>query len=129
TLLQLLVSLSMFEVLFHSWQKLPFTCSYIPGQRPLVGLVGGYIGMLCAVVPDLGIKELTYAGTEAQLRRTAAGDAGHADSENSDSGSHARVRGGGVYPADLGGRTAGGGGSAVSGAAPAGIARAADGGM
>jgi len=126
TTLQVLISLSMFEVLFHSWQKLPFTCSYIPGQRPLVGIVGGYIGMLCAVVPilsvmiaaagrawflfpfylplfgglyiwlrrlrregwgeakliyedlpavvtDLGIKELTYAGTEAQLRRTAAG--------------------------------------------------------
>jgi hypothetical protein len=124
-ILQLLISLSMFEVLFHSWQKLPFTCSYIPGQRPLVGIVGGYIAVLCAVVPilsimigassrawflfpfyllsfgglyiwlrgmrregwgeakliyedwpavvtDLGIKELTYAGTEAQLRRTAA---------------------------------------------------------
>jgi predicted RNA-binding Zn-ribbon protein involved in translation (DUF1610 family) len=28
---------------------------------------------LPAVVTDLGIKELTYAGTEAQLRRTAAG--------------------------------------------------------
>jgi putative ABC transport system permease protein len=182
TMLQLLVSLSMFEVLFHSWQKLPFTCSYIPGQRPLVGLVGGYIAMLCAVVPilsvliatasrvwflfpvflagfggiyiwfrwmrregwgeakliyedlpavvtDLGIKEITYAGTGAQLRRTAAGDAGHAHSENADSGSDARVRGGGVYPADLGGRIAGGGGSVVSGAAPAGIARSADGGM
>jgi hypothetical protein len=125
TILQLLISLSIFEVLFHSWQKLPFTCSYIPGRRPLVGMVGGYIAVLCAVVPilsvmiatssqvwflfpfylldfggiwiwlrrmrregwgeaklyyedlpavvtDLGIKELTYAGTEAQLRRTAA---------------------------------------------------------
>src|ERR1035438_10794888 len=104
----------------------------------LVGLVGGYIAMLCAVVPilsdliatasrvwflfpfflagfggiyiwmrrlrregwgeakliyedlpavvtDLGIKELTYAGTEAQLRRTAAGDAGHAHSADSGS--------------------------------------------
>jgi hypothetical protein len=121
TVLQLLVSLSIFELLFYSWQKLPFTCSYIPGERPLVGVVAKYMAMLCAVVPilsvmiavasqvsflfpvylaifgglwiwqrrrrregwgqakliyedspeivtDLGIKELTYAGTEAQLR-------------------------------------------------------------
>jgi hypothetical protein len=182
TTLQVLISLSMFEVLFHSWQKLPFTCSYIPGQRPLVGIVGGYIGMLCAVVPilsvmiaaagrawflfpfylplfgglyiwlrrlrregwgeakliyedlpavvtDLGIKELTYAGTEAQLRRTAAGDAGHADFEDSDSGADARLRGGGVHPTDLGGCTESGGGSALSGAASAGTARPAGGGM
>ena len=182
TMLQLLISLTMFEVLFNSWQKLPFTCSYIPGQRPLVGIVGGYIGMLCAVVPilsvmiaassrvwflfpfylanfaalwiwlrrqrregwgeakllyedlpavvtDLGIKELTYAGTEAQLRRTAAGNAGHVDSEDADSRSDARVRGGGMHSADLGGSTAGGGGSALSGAASPGIARPAGGGM
>ena len=182
TTLQLLISLAMFEVLFHSWQKLPFTCSYIPGQRPLVGTVAAYFGVLCVLVPilsvmiaassrvwflfpfylanfagiyiwvrrmrregwgeakliyedlpavvtDLGIKELTYAGTEAQLRRTLAGDAGHADSEDSDSGTDARVRGGGVYPADLGGRSAGGGGSALSGAAPAGTAGPAERGM
>jgi hypothetical protein len=124
TILQLLVTLSIFEVLFHSWQKLPFTCSYVPGKLPLVGVVGKYLAMLCAVVPiltvviatssqvwflfpfyladiggvyiwlrrnrregwgeakllyedlpavtDLGIKDLTYAGAEAQLRRTAA---------------------------------------------------------
>jgi hypothetical protein len=125
TILQLLISLSIFEILFHSWQKLPFTCSYVPGKRPLVGIVGGYIAVLCAVVPilsvmiaaagefwflfpfyllnfggiwiwmrrlrregwgeakliyedlptavtDLGIHQLTYAGTQAQLRRNAA---------------------------------------------------------
>jgi hypothetical protein len=123
TSLQLLVSLSIFEALFHSWQKLPFTCSYEPGKRPLVGIVGGYIAVLCGMVPivsvviatasqvwfvypfyllnfagiyvwlrrqrregwgeaklmyedlpavvtDLGIKELTYAGTQAQFQRT-----------------------------------------------------------
>jgi putative ABC transport system permease protein len=179
TAMQLVVSLIMFEVLFQSWQKLPFTCSYIPGQRPLVGQVAAYIGTLCALVPilsvmiaassriwflfpfyfanfcgiyiwvrrmrregwgeakliyedlpavvtDLGIKELTYAGTEAQLRRTFAGDAGHADTEDADSGSDARVRGGGEHPADFGGSAAGGGGRAVSGAAPAGTARPAE---
>ena len=125
TILQLLISLSLFELLFYSWQKLPFTCSYVPGQRSLVSIVAGYFALLCAVVPivsvmiavgsqvsflfpfyllnfsglwlwlrkrrregwgeakliyedlpavatDLGIKEMTYAGTGAQLRRTRA---------------------------------------------------------
>lgn len=123
TVLQLLVSLSIFEALFYSWQKLPFTCSYVPAERPLAGVVAEYIALLGAVVPvlavvivvatqvsflfpiflaifgslwiflrirrregwgeakllfedlpavvaDLGIKEITYAGTAAQLRRT-----------------------------------------------------------
>jgi hypothetical protein len=49
--LQLLISLSMFELLFYSWQKLPFTCSYIPGRRPLVALIGAYVAVLCGIVP------------------------------------------------------------------------------
>jgi len=122
TVLQLLISLSIFEALFYSWQKLPFTCSYVPAERPLVGVVAKYVALLGAVVPilsvvivaaiqvsflfpillaifgglwiflrirrregwgeaklmyedlpavvaDLGIKEITYAGTAAQLRR------------------------------------------------------------
>jgi len=124
TILQLLLSLSIFEVLFYSWQKLPFTCSYVPGERPLAGIVVKYMALLGVMVPavsvliavgsqvlflfpiylgmfgalwiwlrrrrregwgeakliyedlpavvtDLGIKELTYGGTAAQLRRTA----------------------------------------------------------
>ena len=55
TSLQLLVSLSIFEALFHSWQKLPFTCSYEPGKRPLVGIVGGYIAVLCGMVPVISV--------------------------------------------------------------------------
>ena len=55
TILQLLISLSIFELLFHSWQKLPFTCSYIPGTRPLVGIVAGYIAVLCAIMPILSV--------------------------------------------------------------------------
>ena len=182
TVLQLLITLSIFETLFYSWQKLPFTCSHIPGERPLVGVVGKYVALLCALVPivslmiaiasqiwflypvylasfggiwiglrrrrsegwgeakliyedapavvtDLGLKELTYAGTEAQLRRTVAGDAGYADSEESHSRPDARVRGHGIYPADLRGRPESGGGSALPGAAPPGTARPAGIGM
>jgi putative ABC transport system permease protein len=182
TVLQVVVSLSMFEALFYSWQKLPFTCSHIPGDKPLVAVLGRYLALLGAFVPflsviiavtsqmpalfflylpvfvalwlwlrklrrdgwgetkliyedlpavvtDLGIKELTYGGTEAQLRRTAARNAGHADFENAGSRSDARVRGGGIHPTDIRGRTARGGGSALPGAASFGTARAADLGM
>jgi hypothetical protein len=56
TVLQLLISLSIFEGLFYSWQKLPFTCSYIPGKRPVVALVGIYIAVLCAIVPMISVQ-------------------------------------------------------------------------
>ena len=52
-ILQLLITLCLFELLFNSWQKLPFTCSYIPGKRPLVAVVGGYIAVLCGIMPIL----------------------------------------------------------------------------
>jgi hypothetical protein len=55
TVLQLLVSLSIFEALFYSWQKLPFTCSYVPAERPLVGVVAKYVALLGAVVPVLAV--------------------------------------------------------------------------
>jgi len=179
TVLQVLVSLSIFEILFESWQSLPFTCSYLPGKRPLVAILASYVGALCVAVPmvsvmigtaahaggmlpglylgylanfgviwffarrrrrdgwgearilyedlprvvyDLGIKEMTYAGTQAQLRRDTAGDAGHADPQDPAPGPDARLRGGGVHSADLGGCAASGGGSALSGAASPGTA-------
>jgi len=55
TVLQLLISLSIFEALFYSWQKLPFTCSYVPAERPLVGVVAKYVALLGAVVPILSV--------------------------------------------------------------------------
>jgi len=181
TVLQAIVSMLIFEILFQSWQQFPFACSYRPGKKPLVGVLAKYIAMLGVVVPiltviiataarfaplfimclagfagawlkarairregwgqakllyedsealtSLGIKELTYGGVEAQLRRTAAGDAGHADSQDPVTRADARLCGGGVHPADLRGGAAGGGGSPVSGAAPAGAARSAEGGV
>jgi predicted permease len=35
TLLAFLTALLWFEAVFRQWQKLPFTCSYLPGQRPV----------------------------------------------------------------------------------------------
>ena len=55
TSLQLLISLTMFERLFYSWQQLPFTCSYTPGKRPLILILGGYLGVLGAIVPLLSL--------------------------------------------------------------------------
>jgi hypothetical protein len=50
-----LLSLTLFEMLFYSWQQLPFTCSYTPGKRPLILIVGGYLGVLGMIVPVLSL--------------------------------------------------------------------------
>src|SRR5215217_7808774 len=55
TLLQVLVSLTMFEMLFQSWQQLPFACAYRPGKRPLVSILAGYLVTIGAVIPILSI--------------------------------------------------------------------------
>jgi len=59
TILQVLVSLTMFDLLFYSWQQLPFTCSYIPGKRPMIAVLAGYIGALGIVVPILTVMIAT----------------------------------------------------------------------
>ncbi len=175
TVLQVLCSLFIFEVMFSSWQQLPFACSYFPGKRPMIAIVSSYIVILGIVVPivsfmiaaaarvpflfpfyfadflflwiwvrrmrregwgeaillyedqpgmmhDLGIKEMTYGGVE-RSGRSAAGDAGHADSQDADPRSDARIRSGGVHPSDLGRRAAGGGGGTLPGPASFGVAR------
>jgi hypothetical protein len=53
TTLELLVSLTAFELLFYSWQQLPFTCSYAPGKRTLVEVLGIWLIILVIVVPVL----------------------------------------------------------------------------
>jgi hypothetical protein len=53
TALELLVSLTAFEMLFYSWQQLPFTCSYAPGKRTLVEVLGIWLVILVIVVPVL----------------------------------------------------------------------------
>ncbi|HUE00334.1 MAG TPA: hypothetical protein VMR62_12240 [Bryobacteraceae bacterium] len=61
--LQLIISLIIFEILFYSWQKLPFTCSYIPGQKSLMAMIGGYLALLGVVVPIL--SAMVAVGSEA----------------------------------------------------------------
>jgi hypothetical protein len=53
TTLELLVSLTAFELLFYSWQQLPFTCSYAPGKRTPVEVLGIWLVVLGALVPVL----------------------------------------------------------------------------
>ncbi len=53
--LQIVVTLAVFDIHFYDWQQLPFTCSWIPGRKSLIGLVGGWIAILTAVVPVLSI--------------------------------------------------------------------------
>ena len=67
TALQVLVSLSIFEMLFHSWQSLPFTCSYLPGKRPLVEIVAAYLVALCAGVPLASVLIASAANAGGRL--------------------------------------------------------------
>ena len=53
--MQVLMSLILFDALFYGWQQLPFTCSYMPGKRPMIAIVAAYMGSLCAVVPVLSV--------------------------------------------------------------------------
>jgi len=65
-ILQVFLSLTFFEILFQSWQQLPFTCSYRPGSKPLVTVVAGYGVTLGALVPVLSIY-IAAAGRSAIL--------------------------------------------------------------
>ncbi|MBZ5581926.1 MAG: ABC transporter permease, partial [Acidobacteriia bacterium] len=51
--LQSLVSLTAFELLFHDWQQLPFTCSYAPGKRSMAALLASWMAVLAIVLPAL----------------------------------------------------------------------------
>ena len=62
TVLQVLTSLTMFDLLFDSWQHLPFTCTYTPGKRSLAGVVASYFVVLSVVVPILAV--IVRAGAE-----------------------------------------------------------------
>jgi hypothetical protein len=53
TILQVLLTLVIFEVHFQSWQQMPFTCSYVPGKRPLMAVVASWVAVLGALVPVL----------------------------------------------------------------------------
>jgi hypothetical protein len=59
--LQVIVSLTLFDLLFYGWQQPPFACSYVPGRRPMVAIVAGYMGVLCAIVPMLTVIIATAA--------------------------------------------------------------------
>ena len=49
--LQMLVSLTMFEVIFGQWQQLPFTCSYRPAKRPVIAIMARALAFVGALVP------------------------------------------------------------------------------
>jgi hypothetical protein len=53
--LQCLLTMGIFEMLFYSWQQLPFACSYTPGKRTLMSILSGYLAVLLFVVPALSI--------------------------------------------------------------------------
>jgi hypothetical protein len=38
--------LACYEGIFSSWEKLPFTCSYLPGKTPMLAMALGLLGLL-----------------------------------------------------------------------------------
>jgi hypothetical protein len=54
-ILQLLVTAAAFELLFQGWRKLPFTCGYVPGKRPLLSVLIAYAVVLGVCVPLLSL--------------------------------------------------------------------------
>ena len=52
--LQLLIALAAFEIVFQTWQQLPFTCSYVPGRTTLMHFLAAWLLILCIIVPVLG---------------------------------------------------------------------------
>lgn len=55
TVFQLVVALAAFDVLFNSWQQLPFTCTYVPGKRSLVVVAGFWVESLGLLLPMLSV--------------------------------------------------------------------------
>lgn len=59
--LQIIVSLAIFDIHFYDWQQLPFTCSYIPGKKSLIGQVAGWIYVFAVLVPAMSIVIATVS--------------------------------------------------------------------
>ena len=53
--LQVLFSLAVFEMLFYSWQQLPFACSYLPGRKSILNIVCGYFVVLVILAPLVSV--------------------------------------------------------------------------
>ncbi len=70
--LQALLSLTIFEGLFHSWQQLPFACSYAPGERAVTTILGKYMGAIFFVAPPLAVLTAVYSQIPATFAVVAA---------------------------------------------------------
>jgi hypothetical protein len=55
TIFQVVVALSTFDVLFNSWQQLPFACTYVPGKRSLLVVAGFWFEALGVLLPILSV--------------------------------------------------------------------------
>lgn len=60
-ILQGLASMAMFEALFYSWQQLPFACSYAPGQRPVMMILGKFLAAIFMAAPPLAVLIASFS--------------------------------------------------------------------
>ena len=54
-LLALLAGLAMAELMLIDWRRVPFTCTWIPGKRPLVFTIVGAFGIYVVVISFLAL--------------------------------------------------------------------------
>jgi hypothetical protein len=53
--LALLAGLAMAELMLIDWRRVPFTCTWIPGKRPLVFTIVGAVGIYVLVTSFLAL--------------------------------------------------------------------------
>ena len=63
TVLQTLVSLAVFELVFQSWQQLPFACSYVPGRTTLMHGLAAWLLILGLIAPMVAFT-LAFAAAD-----------------------------------------------------------------
>jgi len=73
SLLFALFGLLAYEAIFSSWEKLPFTCSYLPGKRPMLLVAVRLFGLLAVVLPLVNALLLTCLYNWALFAGVAVG--------------------------------------------------------
>jgi hypothetical protein len=71
------LALLFIEVRLYDWNKIPFTCSYVPGRRNFWQTIGAYLLLFAAIIPTLTYFEARLLPPFALLVAAAAISVGY----------------------------------------------------